>query len=155
VAPPSIRRPRLALPFRPGSEAIAKNQGMNTSWGRRLGWLVLGIVIVVIVGAVAYWFGANSSGRVMGPFMMRPYGGWFGFNGVGDFGGFGLLWAVAIGFLFVLLLAALLAPGRGSVRPSDGGSGDLERLKQLADMHDRGALTDEEYAAAKRRLLGL
>jgi uncharacterized membrane protein len=125
---------------------------MSTSWGRRLGWLVLGIVIVVIVGAVAYSLGANNSGRVMGPFMMRPYGGWFGFDG---FGAFGLLWAVVIGFLFVLLLAALLGPGRAPGRQPDAGSADLERLKQLAEMHDRGALTDEEYAAAKRRLLGL
>jgi len=28
------------------------------------------------------------------------------------------------------------------------------RLQQLADLHARGELTDEEYAAAKARVLG-
>ena len=40
-------------------------------------------------------------------------------------------------------------PGRGA-----GGAPDLTtRLQELADLHARGELTDEEYAAAKRRVL--
>lgn len=30
----------------------------------------------------------------------------------------------------------------------------MDQLSQLAQMHDSGALTDEEFAAAKARLLG-
>jgi hypothetical protein len=35
----------------------------------------------------------------------------------------------------------------------DGGD-SLDRLQQLADLHDAGALTDAEFAAAKARILG-
>ncbi len=30
----------------------------------------------------------------------------------------------------------------------------MEQLSQLAAMHDQGALTDDEFAAAKARVLG-
>lgn len=42
-------------------------------------------------------------------------------------------------------------------QPSSSRSGDneLDRLERLADLHHAGDLTDDEYAAAKRRLLGL
>ncbi len=30
----------------------------------------------------------------------------------------------------------------------------MEQLSQLATMHDQGALTDEEFAAAKAKVLG-
>ncbi|MGZ4275057.1 MAG: SHOCT domain-containing protein [Solirubrobacteraceae bacterium] len=30
----------------------------------------------------------------------------------------------------------------------------MDELTQLADLHSRGALTDEEFSATKRRLLG-
>jgi hypothetical protein len=36
--------------------------------------------------------------------------------------------------------------------PGPGGTGDLDRLVQL---HDSGALSDEEFSAAKARLLGI
>jgi hypothetical protein len=38
---------------------------------------------------------------------------------------------------------------------SRSGDNDLDRLERLADLHHAGDLTDDEYAAAKRRLLGL
>jgi len=31
----------------------------------------------------------------------------------------------------------------------------IDRLRDLAAMHEKGQLTDEEFTAAKRRLLGL
>jgi hypothetical protein len=39
--------------------------------------------------------------------------------------------------------------------PTQPGSSDLaNKLQQLADLHTSGALTDQEYTAAKARLLG-
>jgi Short C-terminal domain len=39
---------------------------------------------------------------------------------------------------------------------ADGPSADpLERLQKLADLHDRGVLTDEEFEAEKAKILGL
>lgn len=44
--------------------------------------------------------------------------------------------------------------GFGSVRHGTAGSDDpLERLQRLADLHDRGALTDAEFAAEKAKIL--
>ncbi len=42
------------------------------------------------------------------------------------------------------------------VAPAPGGiSADaVERLKELAQLHDQGVLTDEEFAAQKAKLLG-
>jgi hypothetical protein len=48
-----------------------------------------------------------------------------------------------------------LSAGAGDAGPqSPAGSGDsLDRLQTLADLHDRGALTDAEFAAAKAKIL--
>lgn len=35
-----------------------------------------------------------------------------------------------------------------------GGASEVAQLKQLAELHAAGALTDDEFAAAKKRLLG-
>ncbi|MGZ6314914.1 MAG: SHOCT domain-containing protein, partial [Candidatus Limnocylindrales bacterium] len=66
---------------------------------------------------------------------------------------------LVLGFVVVVVLVALLvgfrrgtsvpAPGPGPAGSSPAG------LRELVEMHDRGALTDEEFAAAKRHLLGL
>jgi hypothetical protein len=38
---------------------------------------------------------------------------------------------------------------------ASGVSGDaIEKIKELAQLHDQGVLTDEEFAAQKARLLG-
>jgi len=39
--------------------------------------------------------------------------------------------------------------------PADTGpdAGDLDEIKKLAELHESGALTDEEFAAAKAKLL--
>ena len=38
--------------------------------------------------------------------------------------------------------------------PPDAGPSMMDQLGQLADLHNQGALTDEEFAAAKAKLLG-
>jgi len=38
--------------------------------------------------------------------------------------------------------------------PAPAGGIDMEQLKQLGDLHTAGVLTDEEFAAAKAKLLG-
>jgi hypothetical protein len=43
-------------------------------------------------------------------------------------------------------------PPRASPPPPDASM--MDQLSQLAKMHDSGTLTDEEFAAAKARLLG-
>ena len=129
---------------------------MNSSRARRAAWLILGIVVLVVVGAGAYALGVNNHSNGAGlPHMMRGYGGWLGMGGYGGFDGFGifgLFWILLLVLLFVFLLSALFAPSAGS-RSSDPAG--LDRLKELSEMHDKGALTDEEFSAAKRKLLGL
>jgi Short C-terminal domain len=39
--------------------------------------------------------------------------------------------------------------------PAAGTSDDAAKLVELADLHAKGVLTDEEFAAAKARILGL
>jgi type VI protein secretion system component VasK len=48
------------------------------------------------------------------------------------------------------------APAAAAPAAATGGlsSDDLARLKQLADLHDAGALSDAEFAAAKQKILG-
>ena len=40
------------------------------------------------------------------------------------------------------------------IRSAAGTSGAADQLKSLADLHDAGTLSDEEYAAAKNGVLG-
>jgi hypothetical protein len=68
---------------------------------------------------------------------------------------FGLVVVVVIGLLLFWLLAALLSPDGGGRRPVGPAAGDVERLRELSDLHTAGKLTDDEFAAAKRKLLGL
>ncbi|MBS1991529.1 MAG: SHOCT domain-containing protein [Cyanobacteria bacterium SZAS LIN-3] len=43
-----------------------------------------------------------------------------------------------------------------SDRPSNGGKADMAKdLERLRELHDAGVLTDEEFKAAKAKLLGL
>ena len=42
----------------------------------------------------------------------------------------------------------------GSTAPAPAAPSSIEQLKQLADLHAQGALTDEEFAAQKAKLLG-
>jgi Short C-terminal domain len=44
------------------------------------------------------------------------------------------------------------APAEGSA--SDAGSPVLDQLAKLTALHDKGALTDDEFAAAKAKIIG-
>jgi hypothetical protein len=128
---------------------------MNRAVLRRLTGLVIVLAAIVIVGVVAYNLGVTNgpgSTPLRGMPFHRDYGGW----GYGTgFGLFGLLGFVLIGLLVFWILAAFLAPNGGGSRPGGSSTGDLDRLRELTDMHARNELTDEEFTAAKRKLLGL
>jgi uncharacterized membrane protein len=132
---------------------------MNGRGYRRLVLLLIGLVAVVGVLAYNAGIGANGNGNaVVMPFgPMRMYRG-YGWPGYGLFGFLGFL---AIGVLIVWLVVALVSGPRGGHRPLDPSSVDLsagggvDRLRELTELHDKGALTDEEFTAAKRKLLGL
>ncbi|WP_116999939.1 SHOCT domain-containing protein [Desertimonas flava] len=47
------------------------------------------------------------------------------------------------------------AAARSGPPAPSAGTGDIAELQRLADMHSQGLLTDDEFAAAKSRLLGL
>jgi uncharacterized membrane protein len=123
---------------------------------KRLLWVAIAVAVIAVVAGVAYTVGTNSHGTTL--MQMRPFGR--GFETVGhNWPGIGLLGLAGL-VLFVLLLVWLIAavvggPGRDGhpARPID--AGNVERLRELSDMHSNGQLTDEEFAAAKRELLGL
>lgn len=53
------------------------------------------------------------------------------------------------------LAAIQAAPAAAPAAPAPAAGGiDLEQLKKLGDLHAAGILTDEEFAAAKAKLLG-
>ncbi len=45
-------------------------------------------------------------------------------------------------------------PPQGQAPMDAGGPSTTDQLNQLAAMHDQGALSDEEFAAAKAKVLG-
>jgi len=118
--------------------------------------LLLGLIALVAlaaVGGVAYQLGLHGgSARPIGGF--GPMRGW-GYAGPGAGGWFGGLLVVLLVVVGIVLLAGALDGGsRGTVATPPSADG-VDRLRELTEMHDRGALTDEEFAAAKRKLLGL
>jgi uncharacterized membrane protein len=139
---------------------------MSSKVVRRLLGLVIGVVVLAIVGVVAYNLGINAghggAQPMFGP--MRGYGRMGGFDaGLGLWGLFPLL---LLGLLIVGLIAFLATPGgrpapsstqpAPSLSPSPAApASGVDGLQQLTEMHTRGELTDEEFTAAKRRLLGL
>ncbi len=123
---------------------------------------VLGVLVAVAalaaIGVVAYNIGVTNGGGdghlAFGP-MMRDYRG--GFFGMGVGGGWGFFPLMLLGLVVVVVLVVLLAgPSRGATPQGPRPSGDAPAgLRELVEMHDRGALTDDEFSAAKRKLLGL
>ena len=144
---------------------------------------LLAIVAIVVVamgvaGVAAYHFGVTS-----GPNTPTMRGMPFrGHEATGmwnsDWPGLGLVGLLALavgGVLFIWLLAALFSPDRGNfgsgapvagqaassvvippaAPPSGPATGDVERLRELSELHSAGRLTDEEFTAAKRKLLGM
>lgn len=107
--------------------------------------------LIWIGGAILIGMYANNKGRS---------GGWFCF------------WAVILGPFIVGLVAVLVhdrprprtladvpvatvPPAQRWISPvAPATDTRVDTLKQLADLHDRGALTDDEFAAEKSRLLG-
>jgi hypothetical protein len=49
---------------------------------------------------------------------------------------------------------AAAAPAPAPAAAPSAGDDTIARLTQLASLHDSGALTDEEFAAAKAQVLG-
>lgn len=49
--------------------------------------------------------------------------------------------------------AAAAAPAAAAAAPAGGGDDLMGQLNQLAQMHQAGVLTDDEFAAAKAKLL--
>jgi hypothetical protein len=45
-------------------------------------------------------------------------------------------------------------PEQYEAAPPTPPASDMDQLQQLADLHASGALTDEEFAAAKAKILG-
>ncbi|MGD0863543.1 MAG: SHOCT domain-containing protein [Candidatus Limnocylindrales bacterium] len=126
---------------------------MNSTGLRRLFWLVIGIAALAVVGVVAYNVGFAANHGTANPVFGPLRGGYASGLGLG-FGPFGLLAALLLGFVLVWLFVMLISGPTGSARPTTDPSG-VDRLRELADLHDKGALSDDEFTAAKRRLLGL
>ena len=94
------------------------------------------IIIYAFIFAFACLFVAGAKNRSAG---------WF-------FGG------ALLGIIGLLILAAspsLPARGQEPELAEPTGPGDVAtRLAQIAQLHEQGALSDDEFAAAKRKVLG-
>ena len=67
-----------------------------------------------------------------------------------------LIWAGILVGIVMLLSGAVMVLRRKMLSGTEEASvGRAGLLDQLRAMHEQGKLTDEEYAAAKRRLVGL
>jgi uncharacterized membrane protein len=123
--------------------------------------LILVIAVAMgVAGVIAYHYGATTGPNMP---MMRGFGG-RGHDGgwTSDGGGFGLVGLLAlavIGVLFFWLLAALLAQDHARSKSVGSVAGtpaaDVDRIRELSELHTAGRLTDDEFTAAKRKLLGM
>ena len=52
------------------------------------------------------------------------------------------------------IVAPPAAPAAPAPQPTGTTSDDIARLRQLAELHDQGILTDDEFAREKARILG-
>jgi len=119
--------------------------------GRRLAWIALFLLLLVVVGAVGYRLGI-AHGGVVNAAAVRGFG--FRYPRLGLLGLLGPLVLVGLAVTFVVLLVREPARSPAPPEPHDGGDG-VDRLRELATMHAQGQLNAEEFAAAKRKLLGL
>lgn len=125
--------------------------------GQRLAWIIIGALLLVVVAVVGFGLGVAAGhggaiGGIQDELPMRGFG--FRYPGVGLLGLLGPLILIGLGVVFVVVL--IREPGRPTPppMPRDGGDG-VDQLRELVALHDRGTLTDEEFVAAKRKLLGL
>lgn len=122
------------------------------SSGRRLAGIALVILLVVVVGAVGFGLGVAAAHRGLGEAV--PHGFGVRYPGLGLFGLLGPLVVIGLAVTFVVLLVREPARPAAPPAPQDGRDG-VDRLRELAAMHERGVLTDDEFAAAKRKFLDL
>ncbi len=121
---------------------------------RRSAWIAIVVLLLVVVGAVGFGLGvAAAHGGGADGIPMHGFG--VRYPGVGLLGLLGPLVLVGLAVAFMVLL--FREPGRATPpppppAPPNGGGVDL--LRDLVTMHERGQLTAEEFAAAKRKLLG-
>jgi hypothetical protein len=151
-------------------ETIANEGNMKNRVAIAILAAVAGLAVLAGVGALAYRFGLNHADtgeRIV-------FGNWRTMEGHMGAMNNGLLgWPIGllVGLLIVggivwLILTVAGGAGRNTPPPPPPPGGQwavtpgattegLDRLKELADLHDKKALTDEEFTAAKRKLLGL
>src|SRR5664280_1339280 len=125
---------------------------MNRTVVRRLGALVVALAVVAVVGVIAYQVGTghlSGSQPMMRGASLRGFGEGMGYApGIGLIG---LLGVVIVGLLVFWLIISLVTPQSAGSGPAGPTSGDLERLRELSDLHTAGKLTDEEFTVAKRK----
>jgi len=100
----------------------------GTGGGIVWGWLISGIVFMVM-GGLPLLVMLPATVRAFTREAERPQG-----------------WPVGMPLAHMQRVAA-------RVQPAGANAGMVDELERLAKLHERGALDDDEYAAAKRRLL--
>ena len=142
---------------------------MNPS-ARRIGWIIVAAVALIALAVGAFWLGTSiGHGRSSDDMPMR--GMWYLVGLRHPLVGL-LVWlvpATLLGLGIGLVYALLRRPSQPTppapppvpppttppALPAPSDVGGVDALRALATMHAEGHLTDEEFAAAKRKLLGL
>jgi hypothetical protein len=152
---------------------------MSPSTRRNL-WIIVAVVGLAVLGLSAFWVGIGlGRGAIDDDLPMRGWDmmGWSvarpGLFGFLVFLGLAVLVGAAIGLVVSSVgrpptpppagppptlppvPPATGTPVAGGHQPASPVDAGLAQLQQLAALHDQGVLTDEEFTAAKRRLLGL
>jgi uncharacterized membrane protein len=130
-------------------------ESMRRTAIRRLAVLVVFIAALAAVALVAYALGTGHTSGLFGMRGMGFRGDGMGWGYAPGFGILGLLGFILVGVLVIWLVAAVVSPGSGGSGSAGPAPADVERLRELSEMHTRGELTDDEFTAAKRKLLGM
>jgi hypothetical protein len=105
----------------------------GTQGGVVWGWLICGIVFV-LMGGLPLLVMLPATVHSFTRERERPQG-----------------WPLGMPLAHMQKVAARVQPMAAAA--GDGGGAVVDELERLAKLHERGALTDDEYAAAKRMLL--
>ena len=137
---------------------------------RRLGWIIVAAVALIALGVGGFWLGASFGHGGAGDDMPMRGIGWgagLRYPLVGLLGWLlpAILLGLGIGLVYALLrrpsqpappaYPPVAPPATPPASPAPSDVGGVDALRTLATMHAEGHLTDEEFAAAKRKLLGL